>query len=112
MIAILKKLGMQHFVRLIRNGLDMAYSSNQNQLKLWGRNFIDEPFDISPRYSLIFWRIVNQRALDIGKSLGGNFLCLNFDQLTLYPEPVAKRLCGFLGLEEVIFVPALTAQVR
>src|SRR5262249_24496407 len=29
------------YIHVMRNGLDMAYSENQNQLKLWGSVFLD-----------------------------------------------------------------------
>lgn len=54
------------YIHVARNGLDMAHSTNQNQLKLWGKYFLNEPFDISPQYSLKFWCIVHERVIRIG----------------------------------------------
>jgi len=87
------------YIHVARNGLDMAHSHNQNQLKLWGRHFMGEDFSISPRYSLKYWCIVHRRVLEIGQSMGANFLFLNYDSFCSNPEDGIKDLCGFLRLD-------------
>lgn len=87
------------YIHVVRNGLDMAHSRNQNQLKLWGRHFIGEDYDISPYWSLKYWCIVHRRVLEIGRSMGANFLFLNYDNFCLNPESGIKELCEFLGLD-------------
>ena len=83
---------------LVRNGLDMAHSGNQNQLEFWGQHFIAEPFEISPYYSLKYWCVVHRRVLDIGDTMGANFLFLNYDNFCANPDDGIAVLCGFLGL--------------
>ena len=87
------------YIHVVRNGLDMAHSHNQNQLRLWGRHFICGDFDISPYYSLKYWCIIHQRVLDISKSMGANFLFLNYDNFCLNPEVGITELCEFLELD-------------
>lgn len=87
------------YVQVVRNGLDMAHSSNQNQLKFWGRYFIREDFKMLPYYSLRYWCIVQRRVLDIGKSMGANFLFLNYQKFCLNPENGLTDLCKFLELD-------------
>lgn len=87
------------YIHVARNGLDMAYSDNQNQLKLWGRHFIGENCEVSPYYSLKYWHIVHRRALDLGKLIGSDFLFLNYDDFCLNPDAGIRRLLGFLGFE-------------
>jgi hypothetical protein len=87
------------YIHVARNGLDMAHSHNQNQLKLWGRHFIGEDFSISPRYSLKYWCIIHRRVLEIGQSMGANFLFLNYDQFCSNPEDGISELSGFLAVD-------------
>jgi hypothetical protein len=43
------------YIHVARNGLDMAYSTNQNQLQLWGPAALGAESPIDPRNSLRFW---------------------------------------------------------
>jgi hypothetical protein len=88
------------YVHVIRNGLDMAYSSNQTQLQVWGPAFLGlEKVDTSPRLSLKYWRAVHLRVLAHGRRLGDRFLLLNFDRLCASPEESLCILLQFLGAE-------------
>ena len=87
------------YIHVVRNGLDMAHSRNQNQLKLWGQHFIGEDYDISPYWSLKYWCIIHRRVLETGRSMGANFLFLNYDNFCLNPESGMTELCEFLGLD-------------
>jgi hypothetical protein len=89
------------YIHVVRNGLDMAHSRNQNQLELWGRYFIDGEFDTSPYYSLKYWCIIHRRVQEIGKSMGKNFLFLNYDNFCSNPVEGITELCGFLALDSV-----------
>ncbi len=87
------------YIHVARNGLDMAHSKNQNQLKLWGKHFLGEAFDVTPYYSLKYWCVVHDRVMRIGQSMGENFLFLNFDQLCADPESGITQLLKFIGKE-------------
>ncbi|MEZ5283921.1 MAG: hypothetical protein R2712_03745 [Vicinamibacterales bacterium] len=39
-------------VHVVRNGLDMAFSASQNQLRLWGPRFLGPGLESSPRVAL------------------------------------------------------------
>ena len=100
------------YIHVARNGLDMAHSSNQNQLKFWGQNFIGSSYEITPRFSLQYWCIVHRRVLEIGRSMGSNFLFLNYDNFCSNPESGIFELCEFLGLDDAkVSVPALIEMV-
>ena len=102
------------FVYVYRNGLDMAYSTNQNQLKLWGSIFFNEKnIDITPRNSLKYWCLAHKRMLDLQKTYPNKILMLNFDALCLNTESVLNELAMFLGsgnslqgFEELIKIPS------
>lgn len=87
------------YIHVTRNGLDMAHSSNQNQLKFWGQHFIGDNLETTPRFSLRYWCIVHRRVLEIGRSMGPNFLFLNYDNFCSNPESGIYELCEFLGLD-------------
>lgn len=96
---LVDRLENMKYIHVARNGLDMAYSNNKNQLRLWGPHYTHEPFNISPDYSLKYWCIIHQRILNIGESMHPNFLFLNYDDFCLNPGNGIKQLCEFLGLE-------------
>jgi len=69
------------YIHVIRNGLDMAFSKNTNQLRNWGAFHgitVDDPED--PTLALRYWIRANKFALNEGvKHLGKRFLVLNYD---------------------------------
>lgn len=91
------------YIHTIRNGLDMAYSSNQQQLFNWGPMYgIDLPktdIDI-PEASFKYWVAANMKVIDIGEKIGSrNFYCLNFDNLICNDKKEILNLLSFIGVE-------------
>lgn len=86
------------YIHLVRNGLDMAYSDNQNQLKLWGKQFFPDGFEVSPFWSLRFWHVANLRVIDFFERRPNQFLLLNFDRLCVDPERELARLLAFIDV--------------
>jgi hypothetical protein len=87
------------YIHVIRNGLDMAHSTNQNQPRLWGRHFLggDSRTVISPRYALKYWCAVQRRIVRLASELGeARIHLLNYDDLCRSPVPVIERLAVFL----------------
>lgn len=83
------------YIMVVRNGLDMAYSDNQGQLKLWGPVLFKD-FKKTPRYSLKYWCMVHKRVLEDSK--GKQFLWLDYDKLCTDPEQYLPILFDFLGI--------------
>jgi hypothetical protein len=102
-IIIDRLLAIDHSIKYIyvyRNGLDMAFSNNQNQLALWGDIFLDRSnIEVNPRYSLKYWCATHKRNLEIEQEFQSRVFLLNFDQLCLSPELVLKHLLRFLQVE-------------
>jgi hypothetical protein len=88
-----------HYVHVIRNGLDMAYSSNQNQLRLWGTDILDGPWRATPGYALRFWHHANRRVIERLAGFPGRFLLLDFDRLCLDPRGQLAGLVAFMGVD-------------
>jgi len=88
------------YIHTIRHGLDMAYSTNQNQLHNWGGFFgVDIQNLPLPKASLQYWIRANQKAMAVGNNLlKERFLLLNFDTLCQHPTQEIQLLANFLGL--------------
>jgi len=88
------------FVYVYRNGLDMAYSTNQNQLKLWGSIFFnDYDLEVNPQNSLRYWCLTHKRMLKLKEKFTPNVMMLDFDRLCFYPNEVLSELFDFIGCE-------------
>lgn len=93
-----KRLPGLRYIHVVRNGLDMAHSANQNQLRFWGEVFLGPGMEVSPRASLKYWHRVHRRVLDLCAPLGDRFLLLNYDQLCMDPGAGLRKLGEFLRL--------------
>lgn len=91
------------YIHTMRHGLDMAYSSNQQQLFNWGCLFnITIPQNQSdlPLASFRYWVAANRKVLETGRGLGNEkFLLVNFDELCMDPRPGVTRIAKFLGTD-------------
>lgn len=86
------------YIHVARNGLDMAFSANQNQLTLWGSYFLGASMPLTPRTALKFWCAVHRRIMDIGQVMGPRFLFLNYDDLCCCPDAGIRKILAFLDL--------------
>jgi len=94
-----ERLGRLKYIHVARNGLDMAHSRNQNQLKLWGRAFLGREPVVSPRDSLKFWCAVHRRILETRRVMGADFLWLDYDDFCARPAEGIATLAAFLELD-------------
>jgi len=89
------------YIHVIRNGLDMAFSKNLNQLRNWGEFHgisVDDPKD--PVLALKYWISANQFAVNEGaKYLGSRFFMLNFDDLCSKPDETIEKVTAFISSE-------------
>jgi hypothetical protein len=86
------------YVHVVRHGIDMAFSSNQNQLHNWGRHYGVEPNSLRlERASLAFWVAANRHALSEVGRLGMRHHIVNFDNLCLKPRETTARFLEFLA---------------
>lgn len=97
---LIKTLPSMKYIYVYRNGLDMAFSKNQNQLKNWGHLFFGENFDLSPKYSLKFWCRSHQRISALANGLEDSFMFLNFDELCHSPNATLNSFLDFLKMKE------------
>lgn len=95
--ALLPRLPGLRYVHVVRNGLDMAFSGNLNQLLFWGEAALGRPVRREPADALAYWCHVHRRVLEIAPALGDRFLWLDYDQLCDAPLEGMARLLAFLG---------------
>lgn len=86
------------YIHVMRNGLDMAYSANQNQLRIWGRLALGDKFERSPRGSLRFWCWVHKRMLAIAELMPSRCKLVNFDELCRAPDDELGKLLEYLNI--------------
>lgn len=88
------------YIHIIRNGLDMAFSSNTNQLQHWGADFNIDENNPLPVRQLDFWIAVNHWVLQQCQLLlPERHYVLSFDDLCSHPEEEIDKLITFLHLE-------------
>jgi Sulfotransferase family len=88
------------FLHVVRDGRDMAYSSNQMQLHKHGEAVLDEAGESQPLRSIALWSDVNLRAADHGeRHMGDRYLRLRFEDLCEQPVACVETVLRFFGLE-------------
>lgn len=105
---LMRLMPKMKYLHVARNGLDMAYSANQNQLKFWGGHFIGPECETSPYYSLKYWRLIQRRVLDLCIPMGKRFFFLNYDRFCSNPLAALPGLLDFL---EIRATPALVQRL-
>jgi len=86
------------YIHVARNGLDMAFGANQNQLALWGNHFLGASAPVTPRTALKFWCAVHRRIIRIGRAMGSRFLFLNYDDLCQRPDAGLEKILKFMTI--------------
>jgi len=90
------------FIYVYRNGLDMAFSSNQNQLEFWGNIFLNEhTLEINAKNSLKYWCEVHERMLRLQKNYPENIYMLNLDTMCIDTNEELKKLFYFLKKKDM-----------
>jgi hypothetical protein len=89
------------FLHVVRDGRDMAYSSNQNQLDWHGRVLLGDRHAGASRpvRSIALWSDLNLSTADYGETvLRDRYLRIRFEDLCRWPSPTIGRIFEFFGL--------------
>ena len=96
-------LGIRDDIRMVmvvRHGVDMAFSGNQQQSQLWGPHFLSQDEMVNDQVSsLRYWCEVHRRIQEISDQYPDRIRILSYDQLCQDPEPVLRSLFEFIGIE-------------
>lgn len=92
------------FILVIRDGLDMCFSPNIQQLTYWGKLLFGISFENKPiqifRAQLNYWINANIRALKLGNThFGSRFLVSKFEDIYTSPKKEISRILEFLDLK-------------
>jgi hypothetical protein len=94
-----RNLPSLRFLHVIRDGRDMAFSSNQNQLLKHGQAF--GITSEGPTASIALWNSLNVETARYGeKVLGARYLRLRFEDLCAEPARTAERVVDFFELTD------------
>lgn len=100
MPAISKLIPNLKYIHVMRHGLDMAYSSNQNQMNLWGKEVFGKNFNVSlGEPSFRYWAWAHRRVATFRKKLGNRFLILNFENFCSSPRDSINQIAKFLEVQ-------------
>jgi hypothetical protein len=89
------------FLHFLRDGRDMAFSENQNQLVKHGDALLGDDLrkEKTPVRSIAVWSRVNAAAADYGETrLGERYLRVRFEDLCAQPEETVRAIYDFFGL--------------
>jgi len=123
--SIAKYFNSIKYIHVIRNGLDMAFSNNKQQLENWGQRFgieYNKNSDNSTTLTikqLDYWCRANTMAIDYSKKfLKGKFFLLNHTAFCKNPGTEVPLLLNFLNIkvekelmEELIKIPKIPATI-
>jgi hypothetical protein len=86
-------------IHLVRDGRDMAYSRNQNQMRRHGPQLLDRSQNEQPDplRSIAFWARVNLAAARYGeRELGGKYLRMRYEDICSDPSTAVTQLLDFI----------------
>lgn len=96
--ALAKKFPQIKYLLVMRNGLDMAFSGNQIQLRNFGKHYGVN--GNSPADSLEYWIRANNKTIEEGEELlGSNFKVLHLEDLCADPIDETKKLFEWAELK-------------
>lgn len=92
------------FVHVIRSGMDIVSSSNQNQFELYSDDIVREKTADELIRKLLFWARVNAQALRVGTEiLGGQYMCVRIEDIR------ATRRDALVSLTKQLSLPITQA---
>ncbi len=87
------------FIHVVRDGRDIAYSKNQNQLRKHGEALLGaKPEGLSePMQSIAFWSKANMLAARYGEEeMGDYYLRCKFEDMCWQPKTTVEQIADFL----------------
>jgi Sulfotransferase family len=84
------------FVQVVRDGRDIAFARNQNQVDLYGDIALGAGPADDPVRRIRFWAWANDRARNQGAELlGDHCMCVRLEDLCHEPEAEVRRILRF-----------------
>jgi len=87
------------FILVMRNGLDMAYTKTDQQMKYWGSYYKIDSKNLGPKNKFEFWYRSNLKAINMASDIfDEKFLLLKLEELCLNRDTLMRKLFEFVGL--------------
>ena len=86
------------YVHLYRNGLEMAYSRNNQQVRTWGPVLLGREVTTEPRDKLAYWCAAHRRMAALAEHHGSRVLTVRFESLLSNPDDELARIATFAGV--------------
>jgi Sulfotransferase family len=109
-----RRFPLMKFIHVLRDGRDMAFSKNQNQLRKHGTQWLGDGYGDAEEWirSIAFWARTNLAQADYGEQkMSGRYMRLRFEDLCREPVDATAKLFAFLGTDPA-GVAAATACIR
>lgn len=99
--ALLEHYPELRYIHLVRHGLDMAFSRNDTQLRLWAEHFglaVPADDDLLAVSRLRYWSAANHRISELAQRHPDRCLVLRFEDVCREPREMAACIAEFCGL--------------
>lgn len=98
--AIYRLIPSVRVLHVLRDGVEMAFSSNQRQLLLYGEKVLGQNHagESQEVRSLRFWRWANSRAASIGEAHPAQYARICYERFCQEPVREMQRVASELGL--------------
>jgi len=90
------------FLHVVRDGRDMAYSNNQNQLQLYGDLSLEgEDLGLAQSVrSIVLWEKVNMTVSSYALThIKENYLCIKYEDLIFHRDKTLVKIAKFLEID-------------
>jgi hypothetical protein len=88
------------YIHFVRHPIDMALSSNQNQLQNWGPVVASRDVEISARESLTYWCALHRRIVSLQERWPDRILCVGFEALCAEPLKGFAEIAAFVDADQ------------
>ena len=97
---LLQAIPEMKYIHVVRDGRDMALSSNKNQLQLWGEVLLGRRIDVqSPEDALDYWCVVHERIFGLLAAYPQQVLLIKLESLLDDAPRSLGSVVEFLGLK-------------
>jgi hypothetical protein len=87
------------YILVLRHGLDMAHTGNDQHFRTWSPSYGLDPKDSSPSNRFEFWYRSNQQVLELAtRWFGERFLIVRLEELCLDAKRLVPALLRFVGI--------------
>lgn len=86
------------YIHVVRNAFEMATSSNQNQLQLWGPIFLETSSETGPKSSLTYWCEAHRRVESIAAAFPNRVMMVRLEDIIGDPQRTVDACLQFADL--------------